>query len=268
LRRYVDALGYSLNPFFDNGEKLVLATGKNSVPMDHGLTFTVVGPMEPELQALREKHQKWLKDLAKEGKTPDDVLAAYADDSVTNLSSIVVLAEVAGSKILLTGDALGKKILEGLELVELIPKGGTLEVDILKVPHHGSSNNLEIDFFQHIVAKHYVFSGNGEHGNPERESLEMLLAARGDADYEVHLTYPIEEIDAAREADWQQHQASEKKKQLEKPEKKVRPDWSPATQSLASFLAENENFAKKIHIVPDGQPYLIDLFDKVETGEE
>jgi hypothetical protein len=82
------------------------------------------------------------------------------------------------------------------------------------------------------------------------------------------LTYPIEEIDAAREADWQQHQAIEKKKQLEKPEKKVRPDWSPATQSLASFLAENENFAKKIHIVPDGQPYLIDLFDKVETGEE
>jgi hypothetical protein len=268
LRRYVDALGYSLNPFFDSGEKLVLATGKNSVPMDHGLTFTVVGPMEPELQALREKHQKWLKDLAKEGKTPDDVLAAYADDSVTNLSSIVVLAEVAGRKILLTGDALGKKVLEGLELVELIPKGGTLEVDILKVPHHGSSNNLEIDFFQRIIAKHYVFSGNGEHGNPERESLEMLLAARGDADYEVHLTYPIEEIDAAREADWQQHQAIEKKKQLEKPEKKVRPDWSPATQSLASFLAENENFAKKIHIVPDGQPYLIDLFDKVETGEE
>jgi hypothetical protein len=32
---------------------------------------------------------------------------------------------------------------------------------------------------------HYVFSGDGEHGNPERETLEMLLEARGDVDYTI-----------------------------------------------------------------------------------
>ena len=56
-----------------------------------------------------------------------------------------------------------------------------MHVDLLKVPHHGSSNNLDDEFFERITADHYVFSGDGEHGNPERESLEMLLDARGDA---------------------------------------------------------------------------------------
>ena len=260
LRRNIEKLGYHLNPFFDEGDKLILAeAGKDPLPMENGLTFTVVGPMRPELEALRKKHNAWLKELEKEGKTPDEVLAAYLDKSVPNLSSIVVLAKAGDRSILLTGDALGKKVLEGLELVGLIPIGGTLHVNILKVPHHGSSNNVALDFFQRITADHYVFSGNGEHGNPERESLEMLLEARGDDDYQVHLTYPIDEIDAAREAEWNKQQAREQERQLEKPEKEVRPDWSPEEHSIASFLEENEDFAEKIHIVEEGEPYLIDL---------
>ena len=55
-----------------------------------------------------------------------------------------------------------------------------MHVDLLKVPHHGSANNLDDDFFERITADHYVFSGNGEHGNPERETLEMLFDARGE----------------------------------------------------------------------------------------
>ena len=61
-----------------------------------GLTFTVVGPMQPELEALQKKHDEWLKELKKKGKTPPQALAAYVDKSVPNLSSIVVLAEAGG----------------------------------------------------------------------------------------------------------------------------------------------------------------------------
>lgn len=270
LRKDVEALGFNLNPFFEDGdEKLVLSQGPNSVDMDDGLTFTIVGPMLEELKALRKEHEQWLKDLAKEGKTAEDVLAAYVDDSVTNLSSIVVLAEVGDKKILLTGDALGNKVLEGLELAGRM-KNGRLHVDILKVPHHGSSYNVELDFFQRITADHYVFSGNGEHGNPERETLEMLLKARGSDDYEVHMTYPIDDIDAAREAEWKIQQAKQRKRQLEKPEKKiaVRPDWSPAEQNIATFLEAHKDFANKICIVPDGEPYLINLLEEVKVKAE
>ena len=83
--------------------------------------------------------------------------------------------------MLLTGDARGDKILEGPRARRRAQADGkSMHVDVLKVPHHGSSNNLETDFFERITADHYVFSGNGEHGNPERETLEMLFKARGD----------------------------------------------------------------------------------------
>ena len=62
------------------------------------------------------------------------------------------------------------------------------------------------NFFERITADHYVFSGDGEHGNPEREALEMLFAARGSAEFTVHLTYPVKEIDEGRRSDWNKEQ--------------------------------------------------------------
>jgi hypothetical protein len=249
LRSDTESLDFPLNPEFKG--KLILADKKSKpIDMEEGLKFTVVGPMTEELKALHEKHQKWLKDLKAKGKTPEEALSAYVDKSVPNLSSIVVLAEVGGKKMLLTGDARGDKVLKGLELVGFVKKGGKLKVDLLKVPHHGSDNNLEADFFERIIAKHYVFSGNGEHGNPERESLQMLLDARGDDDYEVHLTYPLTEIDAGRKLEWEKHH-------------KKGPKWSPAKQSVGALLKKEPAFAKKFRFVEDKKPHLINLLEKV-----
>ena len=262
LRSDADRLELPLNPEFDRG--LILASeGGKAFDMEDGLTFTVAGPMLPELKALHKKHQEWLKELEKEGKTPEEVLSAYVDRSVPNLSSLVVLAEAGGKRMLLTGDARGDRILKGLELVRLLEESGTMHVDLLKVPHHGSANNLDNDFFERITADHYVFSGNGEHGNPEREALQMLLDARGDADYTVHLTYPIEEIDAGRKEDWEKEQGKEKKKQLKNPAKKVRPDWSPEKHSLQALFEEHEDLGKKVRIVEKDQAHVIDLLEKV-----
>src|SRR6185369_13698049 len=154
------------------GGKLILA-GPKEISIGTGLTFTVAGPMQPELQALQADHDKWLKEQKEKPKPAGAALDAYVDKSVPNLSSVVVLARSTEKgvtrSILLTGDARGDKILAGLEFAGLVGKGEKLHVDILKVPHHGSSNNLDDDFFERITADHYVFSGNGEHGNPERE---------------------------------------------------------------------------------------------------
>jgi hypothetical protein len=222
--------------------------------------------MLPEIEALRKKHNEWLKKLKAEGKKPSEVLAAYVDQSVPNLSSLVLLAEVDGKTMLLTGDARGDKILEGLEQTGLIEKDGKLHVDLLKVPHHGSANNLANDFFERIIAKHYVFSGDGEHGNPERESLEMLLKARGDdGDFTIHLTYPIAEIDVERKKDWEKEQTKEKnrKKKNPKTKKLVRDDWSPEENSLTALFADNPKFGKKVRIVDAKKPHLIDLLEPV-----
>jgi hypothetical protein len=263
LRVDADRLKLPINDEFDN--KLIIA-GEDDDPVDMGLglTFKVVGPLKREVEALRKKHDAWLKGLKKKGKKPSDVLAAYVDKSVPNLSSLVLLAEAGKKKILLTGDARGDKILEGLEFTDVIEKDGKLSVDVLKVPHHGSDNNLDNDFFERVIAKHYVFSGDGEHGNPERAALEMLFDARGNEDYTIHLTYPIDEIDAGREEDWKKEQRNDEKKKKKKPSQKVRPDWSPAKQSLRAFFDAHDGLEDKVRIVDDNEPHVIDLLDPLE----
>jgi hypothetical protein len=69
---------------------------------------------------------------------------------------------------------------------------GPLDVDVLKVPHHGSDRNVEPDYFQKVVAKHYVVSADGKHDNPDVPTLKMIAESRADDDFTVHLTYPTD----------------------------------------------------------------------------
>ena len=255
LRDDAVALKLAVNPEFDAG---LVMSAKSARPVDvgKGLTFRVVGPMKPELRDLQKVHDAFLKEHAGKPKTP---LASFTDSSVPNLSSIVVLAECGGKRMLLTGDARGDKILAGLELAGIVKPKGTVHLDVLKMPHHGSDRNMERSFLERVTADHYVFSGNGENGNPERATLEMLFEARGDvADYTVHLTYPLDEIDQARQADWNTERAKEQKRPSGS---RVRPEWSAKTNGLASFFAEHVRFAKKLSIVDPKKPHLIELLD-------
>jgi hypothetical protein len=99
-----------------------------------------------------------------------------------------------------------------------------MEVDILKMPHHGSARNMEASFLQRVRGKHYVFSGNGENGNPERGTLEMLRQARPGGPYEIHLTYPVEDIDEARRKDWATEQGKERGRRMKNSGTRIRPD--------------------------------------------
>ena len=137
-----------------------------------------------------------------------------------------------------------------------------MEVDVLKVPHHGSANNLEDDFFERVVARHYIFSGDGQHGNPEREAFEMLLKARGKAPFVAHLTYPIGEIDAEREKDWEKERKREQAKKKKKPGTVVRAKWSAKKHGLAALLEGGAmSKGQKVRIVGTKKPHLIDLLD-------
>jgi hypothetical protein len=260
LRLDADKLGIPINP--QTNEQLMIASSKE-IKLTKGLTFTVVGPMQPELLALQKKHDEWLKQLKKEGKKPEEVLAAFVDTSVPNLSSIVVLAKAGGKTMLLTGDARGDKILEGLEHTGLIKKGGTLHVDLLKVPHHGSANNVAPTFFRRITADHYVFSGDGEHGNPERGALEMLLDARGNDAYAIHVTYPLAEIDVERKKDWEIEQKKEiARKKSGKSKKQPRENWSAVKHGLVALFKKRPlTGGQKLHIVQEDRPHVINLLD-------
>ncbi len=191
LRDHAEGLDLRVNDPFP---RLVQARakGKTVVELGDGLKFTVIGPREARIKKLWEEWDKELEKLKKAGKLGTQQAlaeaAAYVDKSVFNLSSIVVLAECGGKRMLLSGDARGDHILEGFEAAKLLT-GGKLHVDLLKLPHHGSNRNVELKFFQQVTADHYVVSGDGEYGNPDTETLEMISEARGGEMFTLHLTY-------------------------------------------------------------------------------
>jgi hypothetical protein len=168
---------------------LVMAPAGGGQPFElasgHGLRLRVLNPDERRVRSL---HAKWEAELRKaKKKTTSALAAAFTDRSVFNLSSIVVLLELDGATMLLTGDARGDDILAGLGAAGLL-SGGRIELDLLKLPHHGSDRNVSTDFFRKVRAKHYVVSANGEHDNPDIAALKMLSEARDDDDFTLHLT--------------------------------------------------------------------------------
>ena len=198
-----------------------------------GIKFTIIGPRPAELLKLQKKHDEWLKEQKEKGNpiTPGSILQSLADKSVANLSSIVLLAERDGKTALLTGDARSDFILEGLEEIGLVTAGGGLEVDLLKMPHHGSDNNVNEDFLSRVTAPSYLFTGNGEHGNPERDTFQMLFDARPGAAMRLFLTYTIDEIDPERRIDHEK----ERQKAIGRG-KQPEPPWTDESNALGVLL--------------------------------
>ncbi len=183
LRDKADLLGWAANDPFD-GPVVLPAGGVRSITLGP-VTLTVVCPHAKQLDKL---HAAWDKWLAQHPEEQDHVqTAAYVDNSPYNLSSIVVLAECEGRSMLLTGDARGDHVLDGLDKAQ-IAKDGRTHVDILKLPHHGSIRNLAAEFFERVTAAHYVISANGRDGNPETETLDAIVDSRSDDDFAIHLT--------------------------------------------------------------------------------
>jgi hypothetical protein len=176
-------LEWKVNPGFAKG-LVMRAQGQKPLTIA-GLRLTIVGPAVKEVEALRKT---W------KAKRKKGITAAYSDPSVYNLSSIVVLAEFGKRRLLLTGDARGDHILQGLAALKKLKKG-KLHVDLLKLPHHGSKNNLELDFFERITADHYVVSGDRvKFPNPAKEAMRWLRDARGDDDYRVYCPYEVADM--------------------------------------------------------------------------
>jgi len=93
------------------------------------------------------------------------------DGSFANDASVVLLAQVRGVRILLTGD------LEPpgqLALRRILPD---LQVDVLKVPHHGSRHQ-DLDFLTGLRARLALISvgQDNDYGHPSSEVLAALTA--------------------------------------------------------------------------------------------
>lgn len=190
-------LGIDLNPQY--GGEFVLRS--NTIFELAGFKIRVLGPTAAELKNLIGTWNDWLRDRASWLKelqrrhdrderrfadaSIDDVLARARDNAIAlsgnmrvtppNLASIIMHVENDGQTILLTGDADDMSIVDGLQTAGLTDADGRAQVDIFKVPHHGAHNSYSDTLAQTVVARHYVFSGNGKDNNPETDVLNWYL---------------------------------------------------------------------------------------------
>jgi len=103
---------------------------------------------------------------------PDSPTVGPGDGSTANGASVVLLAEVRGVRLLLTGDV------EPEGQATLARSYPGLTVDVLKVPHHGSRYQDE-DWLLSLGSRIAVTSvgADNDYGHPAASTLEPLAAA-------------------------------------------------------------------------------------------
>jgi beta-lactamase superfamily II metal-dependent hydrolase len=209
---YLQALltksGQTWNGAFDGKMIHVPDTGELPTATLAGkATLTVVSPMVTELRAL---HARWLNIITKEGfrsgdtarvleelatKTrlkplePGDMLGqndlpagrGEADDppggdrAVANGSSIAVIFEYGGHRLLLTGDAFPGVLTASLKRVD---NGTRLDLALFKLPHHGSIGNITDEMIHAVNCEQFAISTNGSYfEHPNARAIDTLLNA-------------------------------------------------------------------------------------------
>lgn len=165
-------LGVPRNPGFPDG--LVMLESAPRPIRVAGIKFWVLGPSRSNLEQLRKVWQSWM-----EARGMSFDVTIRPDTSKANLSSIMLLVQAGKRRILLTGDGRGDDVVNGLEQSGLLPSGGTIHVDILKIPHHGSARNAVGSLFNRVLADTYVISSAVDirYNNPDIETLVWLVEA-------------------------------------------------------------------------------------------
>jgi hypothetical protein len=109
------------------------------------------------------------------------------DDAPANGSSIALLAEYAGHRLLLAGDAFPSVLSSSLGRL----RHGALDLSVLKVSHHGSRHNTSPALCASTRCDYALISSSGDaFGHPDSECIARLIDANtGDPSHEFTLAF-------------------------------------------------------------------------------
>ena len=182
---------------------VVVAEGKPSQ------IFTLAGDMQilllsPTRQKLLDLKSVWAYECKKNKLDPsqfvfDDVPLGFErmggidietlavspftpDYSKANGSSIAFMAEYNGKRVILSGDAHSSVLSASLKAISLEVQG-KIDVNALKVSHHGSNANFNLDIFEHINCSKFLISTNGkQHQHPDPETIARIIKFTANAE--------------------------------------------------------------------------------------
>ncbi|MCH5514099.1 ComEC/Rec2 family competence protein [Pseudomonas syringae] len=148
--------------------------------------FTILSPDKEKLQKLLHKWHEEIDSGETTVKTTDYSLSLdeiwlndsfQADTSVYNGSSIAFILEADGKSMLFLGDSHDEIIVRNLRALGFSEQK-KLEVELVKISHHGSQHNTSSEFLSLINSPRYVVSTNGsKHGLPDKRTIARILAS-------------------------------------------------------------------------------------------
>jgi len=177
------------------GKSVEIRGELRAIELEGGLKLTVLSPNRQKLETLIPR---WVRECGKEGlipgvepagrDAPDDLemfgpikideLAEEpfaADTSEPNGTSIALLVEYEGKRVLLAGDAHADLLESSLGTLAKA-EGGRLRLDAVKVSHHGSARNTSRQVLDLISCRTYLLSTNGSiYGHPDRTTMARLI---------------------------------------------------------------------------------------------
>lgn len=205
------------NAAFDGKAVVVPSDGPLPVvELPGGLRLTLLSPSPTQLAALQPVWEREVRDAGlvpgapprsapaapevREGPLDPETLAArrFSEDaSEANGSSIAFLAEHDGASVLFTGDAFAGVLTRSLR--RLAAERGTrrVPVDALKLPHHGSRNNLSPELLEVLDCPRFLFSTNGRrYRHPDAVAVSRIVVGTSGAEllfnYRTRYTEPWE----------------------------------------------------------------------------
>lgn len=108
------------------------------------------------------------------------------DTNKFNGSSIAFIFKYNDVLLVLLGDAYSHIIANTMEHYY---KGIKLEVDLIKLPHHGSSSNTNYDLLDKFICSNYVISTNGANNNPDKRTIARLIKANDKKKINLYSNY-------------------------------------------------------------------------------
>ncbi|SFR92021.1 hypothetical protein SAMN05428960_3196 [Mitsuaria sp. PDC51] len=199
--------GRQWNAAFEGAPVFVPATGPLPVrELPGGLRLTLLSPTLDKLVKLRTAWSRALEraevDPANEAAlrarldgraayrasgarlrpTPDQMMSSAAlalgpmDDAVANGSSIAVIAEYAGRRLALLGDAHAPTLAATLGRLAAATGAATLRLDAVKLAHHGSAANLSPELLGRIECGTWLVSTDGSlFQHPDDEAIHAVV---------------------------------------------------------------------------------------------